>query len=211
MKKNRCPPWSHGCELPNLHLDIAVPGYDNLQFSTSNVCGEPSRLNTFIMRSSSSICGSWFTLGTDTERGCDCSALPADTREQIALRRGCELFTAWGWHSGNPTLLYQPVECPAAFHDWISGAFDTKGTVALPTPVHPPTPQPPYAVQPPWAVLIIVLLVLTMLFVAILMCLLKRRGTNLCCWPLLLASVGIQRRQVGSMAQQVEVVEESTV
>ena len=28
MKKNRCPPWSNGCDVA--HFDIAVPGYDNL-------------------------------------------------------------------------------------------------------------------------------------------------------------------------------------
>lgn len=39
MKKNRCPPWSNGCEAGKLHLDFAVPGYDNLQWSTANICG----------------------------------------------------------------------------------------------------------------------------------------------------------------------------
>jgi hypothetical protein len=39
MKKNRCPPHSSGCGNGNVHLDLAVPGYDNLQFSTANICG----------------------------------------------------------------------------------------------------------------------------------------------------------------------------
>ena len=30
MKKNRCPPWSNGCENGKAHFDLAVPGYDNL-------------------------------------------------------------------------------------------------------------------------------------------------------------------------------------
>jgi hypothetical protein len=30
MKKNRCPPWSNGCEEGKIHLDFAVPGFDNL-------------------------------------------------------------------------------------------------------------------------------------------------------------------------------------
>merc|ERR1719476_521706 len=28
MKKNRCPPWSNGCEAGKLHFDMAVPGYE---------------------------------------------------------------------------------------------------------------------------------------------------------------------------------------
>ena len=41
MKKNRCPPWSNGCSNNDPpHFDFAVPGYDNLQYSTANICGE---------------------------------------------------------------------------------------------------------------------------------------------------------------------------
>ena len=43
MKKNRCPPWSSGCEAGNVNLDVAVPGFDNLQFSTANICGARPR------------------------------------------------------------------------------------------------------------------------------------------------------------------------
>ena len=39
MKKNRCPPWSAGCERPNTHLDLAAPGFDNALYSTANTCG----------------------------------------------------------------------------------------------------------------------------------------------------------------------------
>ena len=43
MKKNRCPPWSAGCEAGSLHLDLAVPGFDHAEYSTANVCGMASR------------------------------------------------------------------------------------------------------------------------------------------------------------------------
>ena len=62
MKKNRCPPWSSGCS-GKAHLDFAAPGYDNLQFSTANTCGNPG---TFISRAQSSICGDWYNRGSTT-------------------------------------------------------------------------------------------------------------------------------------------------
>ena len=37
MKKNRCPPWSAGCD--RVHFDLAVPGFDHFAYSTANVCG----------------------------------------------------------------------------------------------------------------------------------------------------------------------------
>lgn len=40
MKTNRCPPWATGCSNQDLpHIDIAVPGFDALAFSTANICG----------------------------------------------------------------------------------------------------------------------------------------------------------------------------
>ena len=36
QKTNRCPVWSHGCD--NFHIDLNIPGFDNLQFSTANIC-----------------------------------------------------------------------------------------------------------------------------------------------------------------------------
>ena len=30
MKKNRCPPWSHGCGAGSVHMDIAVPAFLHL-------------------------------------------------------------------------------------------------------------------------------------------------------------------------------------
>ena len=53
MKKNRCPPESNHCGAGKVHMDFAVPGYDNLKFSTANTCGSP---DTYISREQSSVC-----------------------------------------------------------------------------------------------------------------------------------------------------------
>ncbi|CAE8610635.1 unnamed protein product [Polarella glacialis] len=157
MKKNRCPPHSHGCQLPNLHLDIAVPGYDNLQYSTANVCGNPARLQTFVTKLESSICGSWYFKGVSTAVACSCADMPDASAEQLTLRRGCELFTAWGWRSGDPVLEFRPVPCPAAFRALISGAFNASGAVMIsrppvPDPIPGPIPGPvPAVFLPIWA------------------------------------------------------------
>ena len=50
MKKNRCPPWSNGCGNGQAHFDLAVPGYDNLQYSTANCCGSGSKENTYLSK-----------------------------------------------------------------------------------------------------------------------------------------------------------------
>tara|TARA_B110001452_G_scaffold72908_1_gene58969 strand:- start:606 stop:971 length:366 start_codon:yes stop_codon:yes gene_type:complete len=42
MKKNRCPPWSSGCDEPNVHFDLAIPGFDHFDYSTANICGPDS-------------------------------------------------------------------------------------------------------------------------------------------------------------------------
>ena len=75
MKKNRCPPWSSGCS-GGPHLDFAAPGFDNLQYSTANICGQQS---TFIGQSESSVCGNWYNYGSSTIAGCSCSSLPEST------------------------------------------------------------------------------------------------------------------------------------
>jgi len=132
MKKNRCPPWSPGCETGNVHLDMAAPGYDNLAFSTANICGAAERSETFLTEEESSICGSWWSSGSSTIDGCDCSGLPDATPEQAMLKRGCELFSSWGWTSGDPTLDYQVVDCPAEFVSLVGGAFDVDGVQPVP-------------------------------------------------------------------------------
>jgi hypothetical protein len=45
------------------------------------------------------------------------------------MKRGCELFTAWGWTSGDPVLNYKVVECPPAFKLLIHNAFDKNGPI----------------------------------------------------------------------------------
>lgn len=164
MKKHRCPPYSAGCAGDNVHLDIAVPGYDDTVHSTGNVCaGNPNgpydgvdRLNTFGMTyDSSSSCAYWWDGHDNTQAGCDCSGVTAD----YGLRAGCELFTEWGWKgTGTATsqqLSYKVVDCPAAFTSIIEGAFSAAGpssgssspAPAVPTPAPPTstvtTPAPP--------------------------------------------------------------------
>jgi len=119
MKKNRCPPWSHGCDKP--HLDIAVPAHDNLQYSTANICGDPARSSTYITKEQSGLCGG------QNPGACDCNKLPGDTPAQRMIKFGCHLFRSWGWTSGKPTLEYKPVACPAGFTNLISDAFGVGG------------------------------------------------------------------------------------
>jgi len=126
MKKNRCPPESPGCH--KAHMDFAVPGFDVLGVSLSNICGEKDkRTETYITKEQSGICG------TAPAHSCDCSGLPDDTPERRMLRKGCELFKAWGWHRGNPLLNYQPVECPPAFVERVrvGSAFSASGVLGL--------------------------------------------------------------------------------
>jgi len=108
MKKNRCPPWSHGCDKP--HFDLAVPGFDHLDYSTANVCGDHGKKgDTYINKHQSGICG------MSNPKNCNCWGLPGDTPAQKRLREGCHLFKSWGWHSGTPQLQFKPVTCPDGF------------------------------------------------------------------------------------------------
>jgi hypothetical protein len=43
------------------------------------------------------------------------------------MKKGCELFTSWGWKRGDPTLNWKPVECPAALKELIHAAFGPDG------------------------------------------------------------------------------------
>jgi hypothetical protein len=57
-----------------------------------------------------------------------CDALP-----EGCLATGCSLFTAWGWTTGNPTLEYKVVDCPARFQSLVKGAFGADGVdVSMP-------------------------------------------------------------------------------
>ena len=87
MKKNRCPPDSNGYGWGSNHFDLAVPGYDNLQYSTANVCGSGTPDKTYMSAAQSSVCGKLYHQGSSTI--CDCSSLPGGD-----LKDGCELFSA---------------------------------------------------------------------------------------------------------------------
>eukprot|EP00941_MAST-03F_sp_MAST-3F-sp1_P003531 g3531.t1 len=135
LKKNRCPPQSQGCEAGKAHLDMAVPGYDNLQWSLSNICG--ALPNTHITKAESTSCGAWWSNGSSTTEGCDCSSLPSTTNAQKLMKRGCELFTQWGWKTGNPTLSYTVVECPAELVKIVGNAFTSEGVQPSSFPSNP--------------------------------------------------------------------------
>ena len=110
-----------------------VDGLDGgAQFSTANTCGDP---DTYISKDDSAICGDWYPRGADTTAGCDCSLLPDSTDAQKILKRGCELFTAWGWKTGSPDLDWQPVACPPALVTLVGEAFKADG---VQTPQAPP-------------------------------------------------------------------------
>jgi len=125
MRKNRCPPWSNGCEAGKLHFDMAVPGYDNLQFSTANVCG--LRGNTgFQSQQASAVLGDWYKhyQNTAAAGASLCSTLPPQFQE------GCELFSSWGWRRGDPNAEYRVVDCPEAFKAHVAAQFDANGVVS---------------------------------------------------------------------------------
>jgi len=128
MKKNRCPPFSNNCELGKMNLDLAVPGYDNLRFSTANICGSPNIdfvEDEPLTKAQSSVCGEWYVGASSTVDGCNCSALPRGP-----LRDGCQLFTEWGWRDrGDPELSFEVVACPREFEAYIGAAFDENGPV----------------------------------------------------------------------------------
>jgi len=122
MKTSRCPPETNGCAHGSVHMDFAVPGHDNLKYSTAAVCGSETRRETYIDAKAATVCGDWSV-------PCNCSKIPADTAATAMLRSGCELFTEWGWTNGNPHLDYKMVPCPAAFMERVSSAFGRDGVL----------------------------------------------------------------------------------
>lgn len=147
MKKNRCPPWSNGCAAGEPHFDVAAPGFDNLRWSTANVCG--LRPGTgFDSQEQSEAVGEWWSQCLDTAACAHlCDQLPAE------FQKGCKLFASWGWTRGDPNLVrYKAVSCPAAFVEHVSSQFGPDGAQSSSTP--PPTPvtqpvQPTPATTPP--------------------------------------------------------------
>jgi len=124
MRKNRCPPWSHGCGEGQFHMDFAVPGFDHLQYSTANICGNPG---TTLSKHQSSICGGV------KPADCNCGQIPTNTPALRKMREGCELFKQWGWWSGTPTLDWRPVPCPQKFVEKVrlGAAFGPRGPVTI--------------------------------------------------------------------------------
>ena len=137
MKKSFCPAGDNSaCDLPKLHMGFAVPGFDNLQYSTANICGASG---TIITQAESSTCGTWYDTASNAMDGCDCSPIPDTTPQGALLRSGCNLFRTWGWTSGSPDLEYQVVDCPAQFVNVIENAFTESGPASLSYPPPPPS------------------------------------------------------------------------
>ena len=138
MRKSRCPPWSKGCEDGAIHMDLMIPGFDDLGHSTANSCGNPG---TGMSKTLSAICGPVPNPSTCTE----CDKLPS------IYQKACKLFVEWGWNTGNPTAQYQIVDTPKAFLDYTkkiqlggkcsTGYIDNKGQCKDPPPL-PPPPAP---------------------------------------------------------------------
>lgn len=105
-------------------MDFAVPGFDNLQYSTANRCGDAG---TTLAKWQSAICGS--TKPAD----CNCAQIPTHTDALRKMREGCELFKKWGWWSGTPTLDWRPVPCPRKFVEQVKlgAAFGPRGPVTV--------------------------------------------------------------------------------
>jgi hypothetical protein len=121
MKKNRCPPWTNGCGNNEPHFDIAAPGFDNLAYSTANICGNAG--TGFDTKEQSAALGSWYNTCSDTLKCIHlCDQLP------VQFQAGCELFAAWGWTRGNPSSVkFKPVSCPPAFTAHVSAQFGSNG------------------------------------------------------------------------------------
>jgi len=125
MKKNRCPPWSNGCGAGEPHFDVAAPGFDNLQWSTANICG--LRPGTgFDSQTQSEAVGSWWTQCSNTA---DCSHLCNEL--PVEFQAGCKLFASWGWKRGDPmNVKFKAVPCPPAFVEHVSRQFGPSGVTA---------------------------------------------------------------------------------
>jgi len=121
MKKNRCPPWTNGCAGEEPHFDVAAPGFDNLQWSTANICGRPG--TGFQSQNQSAVLGSWYNTCQNTA-DCSylCEQLPSD------FVPGCKLFASWGWRRGNPSgIKFRAVQCPEAFVEHVGSLFGPGG------------------------------------------------------------------------------------
>jgi len=118
MKKNTC----DSCQS-SAHIDVNVPGFDVLQYSLANICGEPG---TGLTKEQSATLGQWYLNYANTKEAQGlCDQLPSD------YQKGCRLFTEWGWIIGNPSnASYRVVECPQAYVDFIGDQFDENGVTS---------------------------------------------------------------------------------
>mmetsp|Transcript_11145 Transcript_11145/g.22208 ORF Transcript_11145/g.22208 Transcript_11145/m.22208 type:complete len:342 (+) Transcript_11145:303-1328(+) len=123
------------------HVDINAPGYDDLDFSWANICGEQG---TGLSQQESSSLGKWYN-DYDNARDAGealCGNLPAE------YAKGCKLFSDWGWTGGmTKRAKFKHVECPEPYKEFISGLFDENGVVGGP-PGTPPTPAVPETASP---------------------------------------------------------------
>ena len=97
MRKSRCPPWSSGCNNA-LHMDLLVPGFDNLSASTANRCGDS---NTALSKKEATVCGN---------NNAPVNCIGCHTISNKKLAKGCQLFVDWGWKTGNPECEWKIVE-----------------------------------------------------------------------------------------------------
>ena len=150
MKKNRCPPWSAGCEAGKFHLDLAVPGFDHAEYSTAYVCGMASRAGG---------AGGW-AFQPETPRRVARVVFARRLvraprrhdggerrvrRAAAAVRPRLRALAAWGWTVGNPTASYEIVDCPPALVELAAGAFDANGPTPLARCRPRRRPRPPRA------------------------------------------------------------------
>jgi len=126
MKKSRCPPETNGCEWPNVHMDLAVPGFDVLGYSLSNVCSE-KRGTVFTSKSESEALGLWYECE-------DCALSDSSVRSRCEFLppeyiKPCQLFADWGWRSrrSSHNVRYKSVECPSRFISWVNEVFTPSG------------------------------------------------------------------------------------
>lgn len=123
-EEDRCPPWSNGCGPGQPHFDVAAPGFDNLQYSTANICGRAG--TGFQSKEQSATLGTWYNQCSDISQCAQlCDQLPSH------FQHGCKLFAAWGWKRGDPdNVKYRIVDCPRAFVDHVKNQFGSQGPAA---------------------------------------------------------------------------------
>ena len=101
QKTNTCPDWSQGCKYP--HIDLCIPGFDNLLFSTANVCD----FSEIMSAEQSSLNGGWYNFYDSLiEAKEKCKLLPPKYREE------CEIFCDLDLSKTFKEGTYTKIECP---------------------------------------------------------------------------------------------------